>query len=166
MTDDNQVILDRAADSCRALDDIRYKLYTIQKQLAQARAQSGGAQQDTLSKTSKEKAMTALLHEAYTLQFQIATLLASTEEPIPERQRRQPKSARTPTTTTTGALTTTTTTITTTTTTTDGGLTGAESIPSIVATEQQQPFVTGEEIFDSTMASQVETDVIVLDNDL
>lgn len=51
MTDDNQVILDRAADSCRALDDIRNKLYTIQKQLAQARSQSGGTQQqDTLSK--------------------------------------------------------------------------------------------------------------------
>lgn len=51
MTDDNQVILDRAADSCRALDDIRYKLYTIQNQLAQARTQSGGTQQqDTLSK--------------------------------------------------------------------------------------------------------------------
>ncbi|KAF9326761.1 hypothetical protein BG006_009838 [Podila minutissima] len=159
MTDDNQVILDRAADSCRALDDIRYKLYTIQKQLAQARTQSGGAQQDTLSKTCKEKAMTALLHEAYTLQFQIATLLTSTEEPIPERQRRRPKSAQTPTTTTTGAMTTTTTTA-------DGGLTAAESIPSIVATEQQQSFVTGQEIFDTTMASQVETDVVVLDNDM
>lgn len=58
MTDDNQVILDRAADSCRALDDIRYKLYTIQKQLAQARAQSGGAQQDTLSKVYTDNTST------------------------------------------------------------------------------------------------------------
>lgn len=30
--------------------------------------------------------MTGLLHEAYSLQFQISTLLAATEEPIPERQ--------------------------------------------------------------------------------
>ena len=31
--------------------------------------------------------MMGLLNEAYTLQFQISTLLAATEEPIPERQR-------------------------------------------------------------------------------
>ncbi|KAG0085567.1 hypothetical protein BGZ93_007217 [Podila epicladia] len=158
MTEDNQVILDRAADSCRALDDIRYKLYTIQKQLVQVRTQSGGAQQNTLSKTNKEKAKTALLHEAYTLQFQIATLLASTEEPIPERQRRRPKSVHTLTTAAAGAIAAVTT--------MDGGLTEAVSIPNIVDTEHQQPFVTGQEVFDTTMASQVETDVIVLDNDM
>ncbi|KAG0037720.1 hypothetical protein BGZ82_001972 [Podila clonocystis] len=148
MTDDNQVILDRAADSCRALDDIRYRLYTIQKQLAQARTQSGGA--------GKEKAMTALLHEAYTLQFQIATLLASTEEPIPERQRRRPKSAQTSATAAEGATTTRT---------IEGGLT-AESIPCVVASEQQQPLLSEQEIFDTAMASQVEADVVVLDDDL
>ncbi|KAF9174439.1 hypothetical protein BGX21_011215 [Mortierella sp. AD011] len=37
--------------------------------------------------TPQDEALTALLHEAYTLQFQISTLLAATEEPIPERQR-------------------------------------------------------------------------------
>lgn len=62
MTDDNQVILDRAADSCRALDDIRYKLYTIQKQLAQARTQSAEAQQDTLSKVHAQTTPTPVSH--------------------------------------------------------------------------------------------------------
>ncbi|KAF9211904.1 hypothetical protein BGZ59_007461 [Podila verticillata] len=192
MTDDNQVILARAADSCRALDDIRYKLYTIQNQLAQARSQSGGTQQQgTLSKANKDKAMTALLNEAYTLQFQIATLLASTEEPIPERQRRRPKQAQassTPTIATTIATTTATTATTTamaetetaaTATATAATATAAaeaaeaaataitgeptgESIP-IVVTMEQQPS-TAQEIFDTTMASQVEPDVVVLDD--
>ncbi|KAI9242524.1 MAG: hypothetical protein BYD32DRAFT_456911 [Podila humilis] len=180
MTDDNQVILDRAADSCRALDDIRYKLYTIQNQLAQARTQSGGTQQQgTLSKANKDKAMTALLNEAYTLQFQIATLLASTEEPIPERQRRRPKQAQassTPTIATTIATTTATTATTTAMAETETAaaeaaeaaataITGeptGESIP-IVVTMEQQPS-TAQEIFDTTMASQVEPDVVVLDD--
>ncbi|KFH64973.1 hypothetical protein MVEG_09701 [Podila verticillata NRRL 6337] len=195
MTDDNQVILDRAADSCRALDDIRYKLYTIQNQLAQARTQSGGTQQQgTLSKANKDKAMTALLNEAYTLQFQIATLLASTEEPIPERQRRRPKQAQassTPTIATTIATTTATTATTTAMAETETAATATataataaaaaeaaeaaeaaataitgeptgESIP-IVVTMEQQPS-TAQEIFDTTMASQVEPDVVVLDD--
>ncbi|KAF8924768.1 hypothetical protein BGZ52_007781, partial [Haplosporangium bisporale] len=139
---------------------------------------------------NKDKAMTALLNEAYTLQFQIATLLASTEEPIPERQRRRPKQAQassTPTIATTIATTTATTTTTAmaetetataaiataATTTAEAeaaeaaatAITGeptGESIP-IVVTMEQQPS-TAQEIFDTTMASQVEPDVVVLDD--
>ncbi|KAF9430906.1 hypothetical protein BGZ94_002404 [Podila epigama] len=91
MEDDNKAILERAADSCRTLDDIRCRLYTIQKQLAKHRIESDHSFQDASTRAGKSKAMTALLHEAYTLQFQIATLLSSTEEPIPERQRRRPR---------------------------------------------------------------------------
>lgn len=34
---DNQLILQRAADSCRDLDDLRYRLHAIQKRLAKIR---------------------------------------------------------------------------------------------------------------------------------
>ncbi|GJJ75340.1 hypothetical protein EMPS_07698 [Entomortierella parvispora] len=84
---DNQLILQRAADSCRALDDLRMKLHKIQGQLAAHRMSTAPGAAQGSEAIIQEGAWTALLQEAYLLQFQISTLLSATEEPIPERQR-------------------------------------------------------------------------------
>ncbi|KAF8938730.1 hypothetical protein BGZ58_000257 [Dissophora ornata] len=90
---DNQLILQRAADSCRALDDLRYRLHSIQKRLANTRKQPLSSTAPSISTDAsatpiaRDEVLTQLLHEAYVLQFQISTLLAATEEPIPERER-------------------------------------------------------------------------------
>ncbi|KAF9960520.1 hypothetical protein BGZ72_006745 [Mortierella alpina] len=121
---DNQLILQRAADSCRSLDDLRFRLRCIQKQLANSRkARSPPSELDpsTHQRKPNDEVLMGLLQEAYTLQFQISTLLSATEEPIPERQkastparRRNPVgstgTAGTGATATTAATTTTTTT--------------------------------------------------------
>ncbi|KAI1318844.1 hypothetical protein EDD11_005690 [Mortierella claussenii] len=91
---DNQLIIQRAADTCRVLDDLRHQLHTIQKKLARARTPSANHDSQAmrnppLQTTARDELMASLLNEAYTLQFQISTLLAATEEPILERQRIQ-----------------------------------------------------------------------------
>ncbi|KAG0050312.1 hypothetical protein BGZ83_004893 [Gryganskiella cystojenkinii] len=88
---DNQLILQRAADSCRALDDLRLKLHSIQAKLASHRNNSTVIPPGPEA-AIQESTWTALLQEAYLLQFQISTLLAATEEPIPERQKVTAKS--------------------------------------------------------------------------
>ncbi|KAF9363639.1 hypothetical protein BGX34_003681 [Mortierella sp. NVP85] len=84
---DNQLILQRAADSCRDLDDLRYRLHAIQKRLAKIREHPPASSAAADGHIARDEVLTGLLHEAYTLQFQISTLLSATEEPIPERQR-------------------------------------------------------------------------------
>ncbi|KAF9897817.1 hypothetical protein BX616_004934 [Lobosporangium transversale] len=89
---DNQMILQRAAETCRDLDDLRYQLHSIQKRLVKARQlpRNNPPQPKPslpLQPAVRDDVLMALLNEAYTLQFQISTLLAATEEPIPERQR-------------------------------------------------------------------------------
>ncbi|KAF9579022.1 hypothetical protein BGW38_004901 [Lunasporangiospora selenospora] len=84
---DNQLILQRAADSCQALDQLRYRLRLVQKRLVQARKDP----QHSPVSAGQEVELTDLLNEAYTLQFQISLILNATEEPIPERQRRPRK---------------------------------------------------------------------------
>ncbi|KAG0370725.1 hypothetical protein BC939DRAFT_441169 [Gamsiella multidivaricata] len=88
---DNQLILQRATNSCGALDDLRYRLHTIQKRLAKSREQRPLSASSTSTGSpeapTRDETLAELLQEAYTLQFQISILLAATEEPIPERQR-------------------------------------------------------------------------------
>lgn len=82
---DNQLILQRATDACKDLDELRYRLHSIQKRLAKSREQPSAP--PIAGSLARDEVLTGLLHEAYSLQFQISTLLAATEEPIPERQR-------------------------------------------------------------------------------
>ncbi|CAO3563050.1 unnamed protein product [Mortierella alpina] len=88
---DNQLILQRAADSCQSLDDLRLRLHCIQKQLAKARKLRPSPSELESSHPHQPKpndeVLLGLLQEAYALQFQISLLLSATEEPIPERQR-------------------------------------------------------------------------------
>ncbi|KAF9975626.1 hypothetical protein BGZ73_000640 [Actinomortierella ambigua] len=80
---DNRLILERAALGCQTIDDLRYQLRQIQKRLAETRASQPPHEQPN---EVQKKALGELLQEAYTLQFQLSTLLAASEEPIPERQ--------------------------------------------------------------------------------
>ncbi|KAG0296967.1 hypothetical protein BGZ96_008003 [Linnemannia gamsii] len=82
---DNRLVLLRATESCKTLDSLRYKLHTLQKKIAKARTNHHST--TPLTPATQDQVMTGLLNEAYTLQFQISTVLAATEEPIPERQR-------------------------------------------------------------------------------
>ncbi|KAF9321341.1 hypothetical protein BGZ91_004543 [Linnemannia elongata] len=82
---DNCLVLRRATESCKTLDSLRYKLHTLQKKIAKARTTHTST--TPLTPATQDQVMMGLLNEAYTLQFQISTLLAATEEPIPERQR-------------------------------------------------------------------------------
>ncbi|KAF9108947.1 hypothetical protein BGX29_000035 [Mortierella sp. GBA35] len=94
---DNRLVLRRAADTCKTLDNLRYKLHILQKKLAKARANpSNTTTTTTASPATQDQVMTGLLNEAYALQFQISTLLAATEEPIPERQRIPSSASTTP----------------------------------------------------------------------
>ncbi|KAG0308408.1 hypothetical protein BGZ97_013386 [Linnemannia gamsii] len=82
---DNHLVLRRATESCKTLDSLRYKLHSLQKKIAKARTTHSST--TPLTPATQDQVMSGLLNEAYTLQFQISTLLAATEEPIPERQR-------------------------------------------------------------------------------
>ncbi|KAF9132889.1 hypothetical protein BGW39_011075 [Mortierella sp. 14UC] len=89
MTDEpeNILVLRRATEACKTLDSLRYKLHSLQKKIAKARTHPSTTIIAGRSPVTQDQVMTGLLNEAYTLQFQISTLLAATEEPIPERQR-------------------------------------------------------------------------------
>ncbi|KAF9283360.1 hypothetical protein BGZ68_005388 [Mortierella alpina] len=96
---DNQLILQRAADSCRSLDDLRLRLRSIQKQLAASRKRSQSPSElESSHRPTKpnDEILLGLLQEAYTLQFQISILLSATEEPIPERQRKSTPARKPP----------------------------------------------------------------------
>ncbi|KAF9162367.1 hypothetical protein DFQ27_002135 [Actinomortierella ambigua] len=80
---DNRLILERAAVACQTIDDLRYRLRQIQKRLAQIRALQPSSEPPN---EAQKQVLGDLLQEAYTLQFQLSTLLAASEEPIPERQ--------------------------------------------------------------------------------
>ncbi|KAG0232537.1 hypothetical protein BGW41_001852 [Actinomortierella wolfii] len=80
---DNRLILERAALACQTIDDLRYQLRRIQKRFAQVRALQPANEQPS---EAQKQVLADLLQEAYTLQFQLSTLLAASEEPIPERQ--------------------------------------------------------------------------------
>ncbi|KAF9904145.1 hypothetical protein EC991_002980 [Linnemannia zychae] len=96
---ENTLVLRRATEACKTLDSLRYKLHSLQKKIAKARTHPSTAT-TSRNPVMQDQVMTGLLNEAYTLQFQISTLLSATEEPIPERQR-------IPTTTTTSTAPTT-----------------------------------------------------------
>ncbi|KAF9933743.1 hypothetical protein FBU30_004544 [Linnemannia zychae] len=84
---DNRLVLQRATEACKTLDSLRYKLHILQKKIAKARTLPSATTTTNTSTTTQDQIMLGLLNEAFALQFQISTLLASTEEPIPERQR-------------------------------------------------------------------------------